>query len=131
MKLEKSLVAYCGLYCPKCYRNTVSEAALSLRREMLSASLKDTCGKNPSLRESDTFRKAIDELIALKCPRPCKVGGWDPQCRIRECCVTNGRAGCWECSGFERCKHLKEQFVRNIRKIKESGIDNFIKENSR
>ena len=45
------LVAYCGLYCPKCYKNSVSNAALSLRNEMRSASLKDTSGKNPVLKE--------------------------------------------------------------------------------
>jgi hypothetical protein len=123
---NKKLVAYCGLYCPKCYRNTVSGAALSLRREMLSASLKDTCGKNPSLRESESFRKDMDGLISLKCPKPCKAGGWNPECRIRECCVSNGRAGCWECAHFEKCLHLKEQFVRNIREIRKSGIGGFV-----
>jgi hypothetical protein len=126
MKMEKSLVAYCGLYCPKCYRNAVSEAALSLRREMEKAREKDTCGKNPSLRESESFKKTIDELIAMKCSQPCRQGGGHLDCSIRKCCRRKGIEGCWECAGFKKCPHLKEQFVRNIKAIKKLGIEGFI-----
>ena len=131
--MDKKLVAYCGLYCPTCYRNAVSESALSLRREMLGASLKDTCGKNPSLRESESFRKTMDELISLKCPKPCRRGGGVPDCNIRNCCMRKGIEGCWECADFETCKKLdflktfhEDAHLKNLRTLKKLGLDSFI-----
>ena len=125
--MDKKLLAYCGLYCPKCYKNSVSQAAMVLRREMLAASLRDACGDNPSLRESEPLRRTLDGLIAMKCPKPCRDGGGTKDCGIRACCLKKGIEGCWECAGFERCQRLKAQFVKNIMEIKQRGIENFVK----
>jgi hypothetical protein len=122
-KDEQSLVAYCGLYCPKCYKMVVSEAA-----KLLEEALENThiCGSvhDPSKQ----FKKELKILAGLRCPKLCKAGGGKPDCKIRVCCLSKNLEGCWECKDFENCKNLKKQFVENLRKIKNRGLSDFIRE---
>jgi len=120
---NEKLVAYCGLYCPKCYKMVVSKAAKSL-----DDALKNThiCGSPND--PSPQFKKELKNLVSLRCPKVCKEGGGKSDCIIRKCCLKKGLNGCWECSDFETCKSLKEQFVSNIKKIKKLGFDEFIAE---
>ena len=60
----------------------------------------------------------LDGLIGLCCIEFCRQGGGKALCEIRDCCLERGFKGRWECSDFEKCKNLKEQFVENIRKIR-------------
>lgn len=116
-----NLVAYCGLYCPKCYKMVVSEAA-----ELLTNALENThiCGSSnePSIQ----FKKNLNNLVSLHCPKLCKEGGGNPNCPIRKCCIKKNLAGCWECDDFQICNKLNEQFVNNIHQIKKLGIDGFV-----
>lgn len=119
---NEKLVSYCGLYCPKCYKMVVSSAA-----ELLNDSLKNThiCG---SINDpSDGFKKELEKLVSIRCPRVCKDGGGKPDCKIRKCCLRKNLVGCWECEDFEECENLKEQFITNIKKIKKLGISGFVK----
>lgn len=125
-KTDKKLMAYCSIYCPKCYKMTISDAATNLKRELENPHI---CGKMPDLPES--FTEKLNEMIALRCPKICKDGGDNPDCEIRKCCIQNKKDGCWKCNDFESCSKLKEQYLRNIKKIKEIGFDNYIKERSR
>jgi len=115
-----NLVAYCGLYCPKCYKMVVSDAA-----EFLKNALENThiCG---SKHDPPTqFKDELNNLVLLRCPKLCKGGG-NPNCIIRKCCIEKNLAGCWDCNDFQTCKNLNEQFINNIKKIKKLGIDGFI-----
>ena len=116
-----NLVAYCGLFCPKCYKVVVSEAA-----EFLKNALENTyiCGSpnEPSIE----FKEEINKLVRLRCPKLCKDGGGNPSCPIRKCCIKKNIAGCWGCDDFQICDKLNEQFVSNIHKIKKLGIDGFV-----
>ncbi len=109
-----NLTAYCGLYCPECYKMVVSNSAKSLKDTLENTHI---CGStnNPS----EQFKKELDNLISLRCPRVCKDGGGNPDCAIRKCCIEKNIVGCWDCNDFQICEKLTEQFVNNIKKIKE------------
>jgi hypothetical protein len=123
-----ALVGYCGLNCEVCfgYRMTVSEAAKSLRRELRAAKLKSFWQEIPMLGEYELFKKALDGLAMLRCPKGCRSGGGNPWCKIRKCSVKKGFIGCWECTDFETCDKLPEVYLNNLKRIKKVGIDQFI-----
>ncbi|MCK5040054.1 MAG: DUF3795 domain-containing protein [Candidatus Aenigmarchaeota archaeon] len=111
-------VGYCGLHCPECYKMKVSGAARILKKELEMAET-----KGASFFEGySELRTTLDGLIGLRCTKFCRQGGGKSLCEIRECCLERGFKGCWECSDFGNCKNLKEQFVGNIRRMKEKGI---------
>jgi len=122
------LIAYCGLGCAGCfgYKMAVSEAAKQLRRELRTAKLKGAWHEIPFLGEYEPFKKALDGLAMLRCPRACRGGGGPPWCKIRRCCKKKGFEGCWECADFETCAKLSESYIKNIKQIKKLGVDGFI-----
>lgn len=114
MNQENKLVAYCSLYCPKCYKMTVSEAAAALKKELENPNI---CGKKLIIPKS--FLTKLDELIALRCTKICKNGGGSGECSIKKCCLQKGIDGCRECDTFASCEKLKDQYISNIKSIKE------------
>lgn len=116
-------VAYCGLYCPKCYKNVVSEAATKLKFV-----LEDTHISNKPNLIPPSFKKTLDKLICLHCQRICKNGGGNPNCAIKKCCKEKNISGCWECNNYKKCEKLHERFVKNIEKIKKLGLIKYIKQ---
>lgn len=66
-KMFEKLVAYCSLYCPKCYKMTISEAAAKLKKELENPHV---CGKIHFLQKS--FLTNLDQIIALRCTKICK-----------------------------------------------------------
>jgi len=128
-----NLIAYCGLNCAECfgYKMTVSEAAKSLRRELRAAKLKDAWKEIPFLGEYVPFKKSLDGLAMLRCPKACRGGGGNPWCKIRKCCLKKGFDGCWQCADFEACNKLQEEYVKNIKRIKRVGVSGFIEGKSK
>jgi len=121
--LDEKLVAYCGLYCPKCYKMVVSQAAESLKDALENTHIYGSVND-----ASSQFKAELNKLVSLRCLKVCKEDGGKPTCKIRKCCVGKRLNGCWECNDFERCKNLKEQFVNNIKNIRKLGISGFIVE---
>jgi len=117
-------VAYCGLYCPKCYKNSVSSAAKNLKRVVLRA--KNVCGKK--YLTSQEIKKELNNLIALRCANFCRAGGGKSDCKIKICCLDKTLDGCWQCEGFIKCDLLNNRFKKNILKIKEQGVEKFVQE---
>jgi len=109
-KQDNKLIAYCSLYCPKCYKMSVSDAAMNLKKELEN---KHICGKTKWLSKS--FYSELDSLISLHCNKFCKEGGGSPNCKIRICCIKKGYNGCWECNNFKSCDKLSNQFIENIK----------------
>jgi hypothetical protein len=105
---------------------TISETATLLKKELENPHI---CGKIHFLPES--FVTKLDELIALRCTKICKDGGGNPECHIRKCCVQKRIDGCWECDDFESCDKLKDQYINNIKIIKDKGFEGYLKERSR
>ncbi len=138
-------LSFCGLHCGTCYlRNGhVAELATGLLSE-LKAMRFETWGPrlgefNP--KELGAFRHAqhaLDVLAAwdnMRCERACREGGGSAECKIRKCCQTSRRAGCWECARAETCEILAELnpvngrlHLTNIRCIKSVGVAAFLAE---
>ena len=118
-----NLIAYCGLYCPKCYKMVISESALTLKDALESTHV--CCKKNLT---PASFKQTLNDLIALHCLKTCKDGGGNPDCKIRKCCVAKNISGCWECNDYKNCENLTKQFVDCIKKIKKLGPGGYIAE---
>ena len=126
-KTNLNLVAYCGLYCPKCYKMKVADAADSLNNELEIAQTKGA----KFLENYSSLKQILNDLSDLHCVKFCRKGGGKSSvCVIKKCCDNHDINGCWECIDFNNCKILKKQFIDNITKIKKNGIENYIKSNS-
>ena len=116
------LIAYCGLYCPKCYAMVVSEAAINLKKALENTHI---CGSKHD--PSNKFKAELNELVNLKCAVFCKYK-MESNCPIRICCIKKGIEGCWECNNTQDCPNLTQQFKENCKRINEIGCANFIEE---
>ncbi len=121
------MIAYCGLDCAECFvhKLTVSEAAKALRRELRAAKLKEVWPEIPFLGEYDPFKKSLDGLASLRCTKMCRGGGGNPWCKFRKCAQKKGLIGCWECADFESCGKLSERHLKNLRRLKKTGLMGF------
>ncbi len=119
LKTEFKMIGYCGLNCGECfaYKQTVSEAAKALRRELRTAKLKEFWAEVPFLGEYEPFKKSLDGLTKFRCTKVCRDGGGNPWCKIRLCAQKKKYIGCWECAEFEPCNKLMERYKKEIRKI--------------
>ncbi|MFH0739621.1 MAG: DUF3795 domain-containing protein [bacterium] len=124
MESKIDLVAYCGLYCPKCYRMKVSGAAEKLLFELESAQNRGA----KYLEEDPRLKEKMDKLISLKCHIFCRARQGESPCAIKNCCLLKNILGCWECDKIEKCEKINPQFLENCQKIKEMGIDKFIEQ---
>ncbi len=115
-------LAFCGLYCPHCYRVKISNAAKILKHEMDAAADK---GAKYFSEVSESFSDDINVLISKECNLYCRAGG-GTTCEIKLCCLDKKLNGCWECGDFETCKKISAQFKGHCKDIKEKGIDAYI-----
>jgi len=105
--------AYCGLFCRDCIPSTTKLFELTDElRQLLErlgfehyAALKSR--RMPNLKGYSTFAQVLGEIPSLRCEAPCREGGGNPQCRVRQCAVEKGHRGCWECSQFVSCELLQ------------------------
>ena len=135
-----NLVAYCGLYCGSCfiYQGKIADLARDLRKELRMTRFRRFATMiskhfKPYGNYDQTY-ELLGMMVKLRCKRTCRNGGGPPSCRIRNCCLKKKYEGCWECDTFERCQKLEflkavhaDAHLRNIRKIKKTGIDRFLK----
>ncbi|UCH51973.1 MAG: DUF3795 domain-containing protein [Chloroflexota bacterium] len=125
VRQDKNLIAYCGLNCAECfsYKMTVSEDAKNLRRELRAAKLKNSWKEIPFLGEYEPFKKSLDGLAMLRCPKGCRGGGGNPWCKIRKCCQKKGFWSCADCNLTESCEKLAVISIgyknRNLKILKE------------
>jgi hypothetical protein len=118
-------IAYCGLFCPKCYKMKISTSAKQLLTELESAQDKGA----KYLQEFPNLKSDLEKLINLECKKFCREGGGKSSiCPIKKCCVERGIDGCWECSDIDDCKKLKPQFISNSKKLKKLGVKSYIKQ---
>lgn len=120
-------IAYCGLYCPKCYKNKIASLAKKLLFELESAQ-----GSRVKITQGLLDMKPnLDKLIAFECKKFCRENDEKSStCQIKQCCVKYEILGCWECLNLESCKKLKSQFLVNNKKIRKLGINSYIKQYS-
>jgi hypothetical protein len=133
--------AYCGIYCPDCirYKNKYSLYADQLMAELENiefhkyADIDSPFGAN--FKKYKEFIEVLRALIDSRCDKPCRVGGGcsGNPCKIMECCIFNGREGCWECTELDECENFDileprcgETPKNNIKNIKKYGIGNWV-----
>lgn len=141
-KNNKTLIAYCGLYCGDCfnYKGEIADLARDLRKKLreskfehasegLSKYFKD-------FKDYDTCYRVLGSMVRLRCKKACLEGGGNPNCKIRKCCQKKEIRGCFECEEFETCNKFdflkpihKDANLKNLKKIKKNGQDKFITTN--
>lgn len=121
-KVINKKLAFCGLYCPHCYRVKVSTAAKRLKREMEAAADK---GAKYFDEVSNIFSDDLNVLIAKECNLYCRDNS-ESACKIKVCCLDKKLNGCWECSNVETCEKLNTQYKGHCKDINENGIDAYI-----
>ena len=57
-------------------------------------------------KEYPKFLSVLRHIKELRCSGPCRLGGGDPQCKIRLCAKSKDLKGCWECQGRRECTFL-------------------------
>nr|MDO8099193.1 DUF3795 domain-containing protein [Candidatus Njordarchaeota archaeon] len=137
---EKSLIAYCGLYCGDCFNykgeiaNLAKELRAKLKEEKLDQVSQALSGDFKEFKNFEQCYQVLGALVKLRCKRACRVGGGPASCRIRNCCRDKKFQGCWECRDFGLCSRLDflkplydDTHLRNIRKIRKRGIDGFLR----
>ena len=142
MTEEKDLIAFCGLSCKDCflYKGRIADLVRDLRKELRQSKFDnqaEVMSKEPFFAVLKDYRQCYEVLGALvkfRCKRTCRGGGGPPFCKIRKCCQRRAFEGCWQCDEFETCAKLDslkpfrgDAQLKNIRKIRKLGIDNFIK----
>ncbi len=138
-KLEKNLVAFCGLYCGDChsYKGEIADYARDLRKKLREAKFaKVAPGLSKyfkTFQNYDVCYEVLGSMVKLRCKRACHNGGGNPSCKIRNCCQKNEYEGCWQCVEFEDCKKLEflipihgDAHLKNLRKISKKGIKAFL-----
>ncbi len=116
-----NFIAYCGLYCPRCYKMKVADSAKRLLGDLADAQNK---GAKIS-REAFEVTPILKKFIADSCEKFCRES--DKKCAIKLCCIAHKTIGCWECSDFNSCKKLEPQFLVNNKKLREIGVEEDIK----
>jgi hypothetical protein len=137
---DKTLTAYCGLFCGDCirYKSKAADLALDLLNELKRVHFDNYATvKRSSVKAFEHFgemTKAMEAINHLKCDTPCRLGGdgCDKPCEIIKCVHLKGLDGCWKCGEFEKCDKL--DFLKpfhgngpqkNLKKIKKYGLDNW------
>ncbi len=138
-KNNKTLIAYCGLYCGDCfnYKGEIADLARDLRKKLRESKF-DRASEGLSkyfkdFKDYDTCYRVLGSMVRLRCKKACLEGGGNPNCKIRKCCKKKEIRGCFECGEFETCTKFdflkpihKDANLKNLKKIKKNGQDKFI-----
>jgi hypothetical protein len=110
--------AYCGLFCQDCIPSNRAffESVRDLQGFLNDLGFEHYAALkargNDAFNNYEAFAEVLAAIGRLQCSRPCREGGGGPKCRVRECCLGKGYAGCWECGGSRECGLL--QGLRNF-----------------
>ena len=141
-KENSNLIAFCGLYCGDChgYTGKIPDHASDLRKELRDihydkfASFISNYSFGKDFKNYDECYKVLGAMVKFRCRKGCRYEGGSPFCKIRKCVQKKEYNGCWECSEFKICKELQfleavhgDAHIKNLRKIKKSGIEEFVK----
>ena len=122
----KNLAGYCGFYCGVCeiYRAYRDSQEL---REIIA----EKHGCSPGEVRCAGCR-AVEE-IGWKYDKE-----WSLNCKIRKCAIEKGVEFCIDCEDFEKCTKFKKfaeickglgiEVIRNMKEIKEKGIEKWLTE---
>ena len=142
--IQKELLAYCGIYCADCLGNSgvIANAADEFKKVLDDYKFVKTVKAFgfKELEEYDKFYKMLGFMTGLKCPFICRtMEDSKTDCKIRKCCINKGFYACYECEDLEDCSKLQssmgelhtESCRKNLKAIKEMGLDNWLKSGKR
>ncbi len=140
MSEDKTLIAYCGLYCGDCfnYKGEIADLARDLRKKLRETRFdKISQGLSRYFKDFKDYEqcyRVLGSMVRLRCKKACLDGGGNPLCKARTCCRKKDIAGCWECDEFETCSKLDflkpihgDANLKNLRKLKKEGAEGFLK----
>lgn len=132
---EERLTAYCGLYCADCIpsNRALFAAVADLQRRLAELGMAQYAAlradRDEELRQYEVFERVLAAIRGLECPGPCRAGGGNPQCAVRQCARAKGQQGCWECGDFATCPRLERlrrshgpTLNHNLAAIREHGL---------
>ena len=141
MAKEKSLIAYCGLYCEECfgYQGKIADLARDLRKVLRQCRFDKTAevlGALPFFKEFKDYPQSyavLGAMVKLRCKKACRGGGGSPVCAIRKCGQKKNIDGCWLCDDFKTCTKLDflkanhgDAHLKNLRKLNQKGVNEFL-----
>ncbi len=89
MTEDRSLVAYCGLYCGDCilHKGEIADLARDLRAKLREAKFERIYhGLTKFLKELENYEQCyqvLGAMVRLRCRKACHEGGGPPFCKIR------------------------------------------------
>jgi hypothetical protein len=110
--MDEKFTSYCGLCCIDCIPSCAELFSLA---DSFDKMLKDLqfehyaelkSGVMEEFRDYPTFLSVLHHIRGLRCSGPCRLGGGDPRCRIRQCAQDKGFSGCWQCNTRQDCERL-------------------------
>lgn len=135
---DERLTACCGLYCADCIpsNRALFVAVADLEQRLADLGMAEyavlRADREEVFRQYEVFRQVLAAIRGLECPGPCRPGGGNPQCAIRQCATEKGQQGCWECDDFETCPRLDRlrrshgpTLNHNLAAIREHGLANW------
>ncbi|UCF70759.1 MAG: DUF3795 domain-containing protein [candidate division WOR-3 bacterium] len=140
---DRSLLAYCGLYCGDCagYSGEIADSARALKTTAKKYKFDQTAKHlfSKEIKDYPAFCDMLGFMTELKCPATCRERtDGATACEIRKCCREKGYYACHECADFEKCSKLDtmtplhgQSCVRNLRAIKKMGIDQWVRNGKR
>lgn len=129
--------------CGDCagYSGEIAESARELKVLMSKYKVAQTAKHlfSKELKDYQAFCDMLNFITQLKCPATCRERTDDATtCEIRKCCRQKGYYACHECADFEECDKLDtmiglhgQSCVKNLRVIKQTGIEEWIREGKR
>ena len=138
-KMEKELLASCGIYCGDClgYTGVIADAAEKFKK-VLEKYQFEKSARAIFPEQFKDYDKIFDKIVfmsGLRCPMVCRERKDDDvDCEIRSCCKSKGFFACYECDDFEICEKLKimeglhyEAMTKNLKEIKAMGLLEWMK----
>jgi hypothetical protein len=110
--MDESLTSYCGLCCADCIPSREEFFSLVGRLEQMLEELKFghyaelKSESNEEFKEYPKFLSILRHIKALRCTKPCRLGGGYPRCEIRQCAQSKSLKGCWQCEFRQSCTLL-------------------------
>ncbi len=137
--IERSLLAYCGMYCGEClgYSGVIANAAGDFLKVLDKYQFEKTAENvfPNDLGEYDKFIDMLEFMGGLRCNTICRgVDRGESKCGIRQCAIENGYYACNECEEYEDCEKLEnvlgslhtESCRMNLRAINKMGLDTWL-----
>lgn len=129
---DKTLLAYCGLYCDLCSaRFKIPDQASALRDSLRRADYEE---HGPSQPGFDEFWRTLNNLAEPPGEKCCRLGTCGhPLCAIRKCAQEREQEMCIECEDYP-CPHIltlsrsEPTLIQDGKRLQAIGLDAWIVE---